>query len=388
MTALFFYPGRSNCDPMQYVSQADINAMATLKQRDVHSVIQTMQVAHQRAGERTAYFYMWVRVIIIVIVIIAIWVAAHFHALRILYKSDVEWFETRYTQGPRPKGAHHVSLNCLLISTEYPVFAQTFMSQTCRSLPQTAGIFLLTMIQTFGDEMEGIHYSGSREQLRWDRFRTFISDYAHWNVPDNPWRFLFRNASMFARSVAVQKAQKTTTGVTMLSALFDGGLCAVATQFTKPDTDAPTMCEELLAEQLVYFQSCDVTRLASAVQNGSTVGSFAGALSSTGGSRAALWVARAREWGSIGKAGLSALTTDTEASAFCGPLWWACDLIAIAVTAAIATAVTAAATGAFYAIGSCPYSQYYTMVRSADGSYVKQAWKGDPTTLPKRVRNR
>ena len=107
------------------------------------------------------------------------------------------------------------------------------------------------MLQMFGDKMEGVHYSGDRAQLRGAKAGEFVKSFAAWNVPDNPWRFLFGTASKFARSPAVQKARSSPNGDTMLASLFDGGLCAVATQFYDPDVDASQMCRELLDEELV-----------------------------------------------------------------------------------------------------------------------------------------
>ena len=90
-------------------------------------------------------------------------------------------------------------------------------------------------------------------------------------MPDNLWRFLFRTSSKFELSVSVQKARSMPNGNSMLKALFSGGLCSVAVQFYKPDIDAPTMCRELLDEQLVSMQSCEAAKMANAVNVGSTV---------------------------------------------------------------------------------------------------------------------
>ncbi len=166
------------------------------------------------------------------------WVYGHYRALTTLYRTDVEWFSTRYRLGPPPLGADHVSLRCLLLSAEYPQLARAVLSGC---VPQTSAIFLLTMLQTFGDEMRCIHYSGSADQLNGHRFESFLASFGDWNVPDNPWRFLFKDGTSFELSVAVRKARETTNGDTMLKALFHGGLCAVARQFYKPDVDAPTI---------------------------------------------------------------------------------------------------------------------------------------------------
>lgn len=385
---------------MQYLSQGDVNALAALKRQNAQQVLRTASIERRRDLERTADLHFWLRVAVVVLIGVVVWVVAHLQAMRTLYKPDVEWFETRYVLGPRPEGADHVGLDCLLFSAEYPAFAQTFLSQSCDSLPQTSALFLLTMIQTFGQHMQGIHYSGSGEQLRAKRFPDFIKSFGAWDVPDNPWRFLFRDKSQFALSVAVQKAQGTPNGETMLRSLFQGGLCAVARRFYKPDVDAPMMCRELLDEQLVYVQSCEAAKLAHSVQLGSSVGSLVGPLASSavGGSISTPLVSAAGSLmgtatDSIGASGLATLTGDTASTLACaaaGPFYPLCVAAMLAIVAGVAAgitlATTAAISGVAYAAVPCPFSQYYTYVMQSDGTYKKEAWNGDPADLPPRAK--
>lgn len=392
---------------MQYLSQRDADALAATKRRQFATVGRTVRTEHRRATERTDYFNVWLAVLLIVVLCAALWIYGHLRSLRTLYRTDVEWWKTRYVRGPRPLGSDEVGLDCLLVSAEYPAFAKAFLSQQCRSLPQTSAIFLLTMIQTFGDEMEGIHYSGSREQLGGARFHTFLKDYGHWNVPDNPWRFLFKSQSSFALSVAVQRAKASPNGDTMLEALFNGGLCAVARQFYKPEVDAPQMCRELLDEQLVYYQSCDAARLASAfnVGNnvgglvGATVGGAAGRALSQAGGRLAGRLAFSAIADITGEAAGTVGVMEATVAAACAPFvaffgigyaacvasWQIAFLATTLAITAVTVATTAATTAVAYAASSCPYSQYYTLVMQPDGSYKKKAWSGDPKELPSRT---
>lgn len=362
---------------MQYVSQQELDAFAKLKRKAATSVLRTTAVSHEREVEKRGFTYMWLEVLIVVVVCVALWIVGHYHALRLMYPKEVEWFDTRYTFGPRPEGDDHVSLQCLLVSAEYPAFASTFLSSTCRSLPQTSAVFLLTMLQQYGDEMEGIHYSGSGAQLGGDRLARYLKGFAQWNVADNPWRFLFKSASAYARSVAVQKAQSTPNGDTMLKALFHGGLCAVARQFYEPSVDAPTMCEELLGEQIVYYQSCGATRLATAVQQGTNVGMAGPIIGRFVGAQ----VAKAAAIESSEEATCALLSIFTF-----GLGGIACAAASILLDVALTVGTAAASAGMLYAAGACPFDQYYTLEMQPGGGYKKVAWNGDKAALPERAK--
>lgn len=380
---------------MEYLSQRDLDALAAAKRHEARLALRTARVAHRRVAERRDGAYLWLKVAVVGAALAAAWVYARYRALRRLYPAEVEWFATRYVLGPRPAGAAHYSLDCLLVSAEYPAFAHAFRSAACRSLPQTSAIFLLTMLQMFGDHMEGVHYSGDRAQLRGGRMGDFVKSFAAWNVPDNPWRFLFATASKFARSPAVQKARASPDGDTMLRALYDGGLCAVAAQFYDADVDASQMCRELLDEELVYYQSCAATKAATAEEWGSTVGALtaagtavpiAGAVSTA----AVSFMGTATS--ATGAAGLAALTGETAACVASGPFYPLCVLAVASITivaiTAVSVGVTAATSGAIYAAVPCPFSQHYVLVRQPDGSYKKKAWNGDVAALPPRTKTK
>ena len=259
-----------------------------------------------------------------------------------------------------------------------PGLCKTFLGASCGALPQTSAIFLLTMIYTFRDNLTGVHYAGSRAQLRGDEFKRFIASYAEWNVPDNPWRFLFGDARAFDLSIAVKAAQAAPDGDTMLGGLFTGGLCFVAKQFWSADTSAADMCQRLLDRQLVFYQSCRATRTAQALNVGTTAGGLVGA--TIGMSAAA-----------SGFAGAMASAPACFALSlipFVGPfLASACVIEEVAEIVGV-VAATAVATGIGYgvarAVQKCPFSQYYMLERQGDGSYKKVPWQGNPGELPPR----
>ena len=378
---------------MEYLSQRDVDALAAAKRLDARLEVRTTRVQHRRVEERKQSAYLWLKLAVLAAALVAAWVYARYRAMRLLYPAEVEWFSERYTLGPRPAGAENYSLDCLLVSAEYPAFAHAFRSQACGSLPQTSAVFLLTMLQMFGDKMEGVHYSGDRAQLRGAKADDFVKTFSAWNVPDNPWRFLFSTPSKFARSPAVQKARSSPNGDTMLSSLFNGGLCAVATQFYDPDVDASQMCRELLDEELVYFQSCAATKASRAMSTGSDVATAVGmavALFFTGGMCAVLALIPGVDVAAA--AGCAEAITEESSvavgSAAAATTAWANTTSATTVfaySAGASTAAGAAAAGISYSV-ACPFSQHYVLVRQPDGSYKKEAWHGDVADLPPRLK--
>ena len=208
---------------MEYLSQRDVDALAAAKRLDARLEVRTTRVQHRRVEERKESAYLWLKLAVLAAALVAAWVYARYRAMRLLYPAEVEWFSERYTLGPRPAGAENYSLDCLLVSAEYPAFAHAFRSQACGSLPQTSAIFLLTMLQMFGDKMEGVHYSGDRAQLRGAKAGEFVKTFSAWNVPDNPWRFLSFTSS-FRTSRTTVSIGDTITHVDyapVLHPLFD-----------------------------------------------------------------------------------------------------------------------------------------------------------------------
>ncbi len=407
---------------MDYVTATQARTLAALKQRNGALLGKVTRTEHARSVARRDALHFWIALVLSLVVGAAIWIYLQLHALRILYKKEYDWWGTHYAQGPRPAGQYHFKLTCVCLAAEYPPFA----ALTCGTLPQSSAIFLLTMIQHFGQHMEGIHYSGDRAQLRGASFHSFLKSYTTWNVPENVWRFLYPTKARFDLSTAVQKARSLPTGGSILESLYNGGLCQAAVDFYKPETSAMALCHMLLDTELVYYQACGASKLSAALRNGSSVGSAAGGIA---GGALARGVYAARSGISYGANAvrMTVSASDTEvfiaggtvdaatdaaatsaataeegiAAAACaaaGPFYAVClaassasiwaSVAAVIVTTALMTGLTTAATtGALYATMPCPTGNYYTLAMQSDGSYKRVEWDGDATDLPPRVKN-
>lgn len=387
---------------MDYVTAEQARALVALKRRDAALVGRVTRTDHARSVARRGAIHFWIGLGLSLLVVAGAWLYLQLRALRTQYTKEYEWWAERYTRGPRPAGQYHYRLTCVCLAAEYPPFA----ALACGALPQSSAIFILTMLQHFGDHMEGIHYSGSRTQLRGASFRTFVRDFASWNVPDNHWRFLFPTKARFDLSSAVQTAKSMPSGGSALQTLYDGGLCQMAVDFYKEDRSAAQMCHMLLDAELVYYQACGAAKLSAALRNGVSVGSAAGGI-------AGMVFGKAIQTASTRFALRTALTSGLDASidgaaegaaegviaAACAPFialfgigYAACVgsataamTLTMAITTVTTVAVTAASTAAFYATMPCPTGQYYTLVQQRDGSYRRVEWDGDAKDLPRRA---
>ena len=261
---------------MDYLS-ADVTRQLLQGQRREAQTLRTVALTeHRRSVARRDAIFFWLKLLIIGGAIAAVWVHVQIMGLEAMYAPEFAWWRTTYRKGPRPKGDKHRDLLCVAIAAEYPPVA-TLLTRTCGTIEQTSAIFLLTMLQHFGDKLTAIHWSGSREQLHGDKFDAFIKDWDGWNDPKtNPWFFLYPDKSTFERSSAIEAA-RATSGSSILKSVYNGGLCEAAIEHFSPDTSADQMAHQLLDEMLIYRQSCDAAKLAQSIQLGGNAGGMVGA---------------------------------------------------------------------------------------------------------------
>jgi hypothetical protein len=410
---------------MDYLS-ADVTRQLLQGQRREAQTLRTVALTeHRRSVARRDAIFFWLKLLIIGGAIAAVWVHVQIMGLEAMYAPEFAWWRTTYRKGPRPKGDKHRDLLCVAIAAEYPPVA-TLLTRTCGTTEQTSAIFLLTMLQHFGDKLTAIHWSGSREQLHGDKFDAFIKDWDGWNVPQtNPWFFLFPDKSTFERSSAIEAA-RATSGSSILKSVYNGGLCEAAIEHFSPDTSADEMAHQLLDEMLIYKQSCDAAKLAQSIQLGGNAGGMVGAAATTftsgltisnasvgvgqfgagvssmlsggtfaeGAATVGSSVAEASTEAAVagvldfGTAEVATLGTVETASAACGPFFWLCGAIGALVVTGIAVgaayAGSAAGTAIAGAVLTCDGGDYYRLIRQPNGTYKKVAWSGDEDALKKK----
>ena len=333
-----------------------------------------------------------------------------------------------YKRGAQPLGRTHFSVFCCAISADYhPLMAVTGLLNICPTINRAGALFLLSFTQMFFNNIEGIHWSGSPEQLRYDKATTFIKSWADWNVKENVWAWLYPQELDFTNSLAVNEAQNSWDG-SQLSSLFYGGLCHLAAAHTSDDSDADHMMQHLLGVKLVYFRKCEDDRKNKAVKNGIYGAAIAGSgyatanmawaqiqkslppppepgppgIELTDGGYGAWEAGEGAGMDVAEDAGAAAAEAAGEgvagpASLLCGPFAPLCELLSAAAIAAAAAAMTLlpylgpAAASAAVGVGvgaityykdKCKGGVYYILV---DGKEVP--WNGDISLLPPGTRH-
>lgn len=172
-----------------------------------------------------------------------------------------------YLRGPPPEGPTHYSIMCCAISAEYhPLLKALSLVSVCPTINRAGAIFLLTFAQRYSNEIEGIHWNGSKQQLHYTSAQQYVSNWTSWNVTENPWRWLYPQRIDFELSEAISSAHRAWTS-SYLNSLFSGGLCQLVMDQTSDTSDATTMIQHLMGIKLVLFRSCRAERLHNAVQN-------------------------------------------------------------------------------------------------------------------------
>ena len=181
-----------------------------------------------------------------------------------------------YMRGPKPLGTTHYKIWCCAVSEEYhPLLSVLSLLGMCPTLGRAGAIFLLTFAQRYFNQIEGIHWSGNRAQLNYAQAKSFVMNWANWDVPDNHWKWLYPQEIDFALSIAVKNAQLEWE-TSYLASLFSGGLCQLVLDQTSSTSDADTMMQHLLGTKLVMFRSCEDERLYKAMQNATYASMAAG----------------------------------------------------------------------------------------------------------------
>ena len=185
-----------------------------------------------------------------------------------------------FMRGPRPKGRIHFSMQCCASSATYPALdgVMGFLG-ICPTIPRPAAIFLLTFVNVYFNDVTGVHYSGSAEQLGRANLGVWLSNWSKWQDKKNPFAFMYTSYVAFqnslARREAVKSVDKDTGTVTvdptsMLSALYQGGLCHMCGTLFDDNTDVQTAWFHLLGSRAVYYRTCQAERAAKAMQDAST----------------------------------------------------------------------------------------------------------------------
>ena len=412
--------------------RASIRRLVNTRQKAARMVTKNAQERHITKVQVRRASKAGTNLILMIVIVSVAYMVGNIHALSKQWEYPFKWYAGKpvkgakgdvvggrqvygYLRGPRPKGQIHFSMQCCAISASYPALrgVMGFLG-VCPTLPRPAAIFLLTFVNVYFNEVAGVHYSGSAEQLGLANLPEWLSSWEKWQDSTNPFAFMYTSYVAFQNSVARRDAVRSVdedTGeltldpTSMLYSLYSGGLCYMcATHFTDK-TDVTATWFDLLGSRAVYYRTCQAERTAKAMQEASTamtvtsaclsVGYMAYALSGQvtiiGATLSSLYGVTsfgAMLSGMAGAAGAalgltsaSAATASAGAVNFWNPVGWFCLLFAVGLTVGMIVGVSvgvAAATGQVsYYKQKCDGGNYFIIV---NGRQVK--WDGDVSKLP------
>jgi len=387
----------------QFVTQSQIDTLASLKQRSAEELTRRTQVESRAAKDSRLRRKHDVFAFFLLIGVVLALIYSRVLLLQKMYSLQFAWYDGKKVgkpidgkygakRGEGGKGSVSFSMNCVCIKAVHPaLFGILNFFGTCETLSEASSLFLLLMVQHFQDDLQGIHWDGNEEQLKHSRLPDFLSSYSKWTSKDNVWSFLYPSQGEFTLSVAVQQAKGALPG-SYLDSLFRGGLCKLAVDHASKDDSAIDMALKLLGEKIVYHRTCEGERLQAAMNTGAqalTVGSVGVWLGRKVARRVATKVAATQV---AKKATMKAVTTavsgvaETELTADTITsfipvvdifMWFftAVSIISLVATTAVVGSNT-------YKNTQCLGGDFYVRVRNKDGSYTETKWEGNPDHLP------
>lgn len=185
------------------------------------------------------------------------------------------WFqrtdkERALSQSRAGRGRRY-SLFEVVVWSDYPSLGVLLNSLALLPRLGEEGARLLQMLVQEFPLANDLHWCGDGAQLRASRLPSFLSSHAAWRSDENPFRFLFRDQASFLASEEVGLAKMGES--TLLSALFSGGFCGLASA-TGPSSDALDVARALLGRKVRYRRVCHAERRAAGFEAGSQAAAF------------------------------------------------------------------------------------------------------------------
>ena len=256
----------------------------------------------QEHAERRARATRSLLIMVLCAFLIAFGASFRIGRLREEYASAYEWWRTGYRNGPTPEGLYpKVSVSSAAVALNYPPVA--FLSSLAfrsSDVSRFGASFLLDMASGFGlsRNLQGIHWNGSAEQLRFDRMSDFLpTDAAAFDASGNvqwayvwssftaktssgsyvnPWAgTLWPTIDHFSTSPAIQAYYTDRSGedAQLVEGLYRGGLCYIALNMASANRTASNLLYALVGSKTVVgSQPCSTVQVANSMLDGGTMG--------------------------------------------------------------------------------------------------------------------
>ena len=227
------------------------------------------------------------------LVLVAVYVQFRLASLPGMYPRAYEWWTSSTGRldpaYPTPQGSNPLmTVPNMAVRVEFPAAASVQqLLMTAPSVLRNGADFLLLMATHYSKSLKGVHWNGSSDQLRFEEMPSFLptaqgKDWNYiWHAFNatnaknefvNPWAgVLWASPQAMANSPAVQEYYGSPPRRGFLTALFQGGLTAVARTQATTDVSGEDMEHYLMGSKPVRLRgACGAAQRTNAMmQSGS-----------------------------------------------------------------------------------------------------------------------
>lgn len=224
--------------------------------------------------------------VIIIVLSFVTFVHLRTQSLELQYPQAYAWWTSdkgyNNLSFPPPQGSSQITVPTAAVSASFPLLAQldglTFQSTP---ISEQQALFLLHMVGVFGlsRKLAGVHFKGSKEQLRYTDLDTFLPTgngaytkdskskqfFPNWSYiylnflavakdgqSANPWaNTLWRTQTEFQNAPVIRDYYGSPPKRDIIESLYRGGLCEVAMTTMPPGTQARQHIQDLVGTGLV-----------------------------------------------------------------------------------------------------------------------------------------
>ena len=200
-------------------------------------------------------------IVILLLCVAFLWVYVRIRGLRNVYSVQYGVMSSpNFTSGVSGQSVVNHTFDDIALAHDYPAFYNIkVLVGLSTSLSVTGASFLLLIVEEYGTYLTRLSWNGSATQLNHHKIGSYLQDYAGWSQPDNPFRFMFANASDFSNSCAVLD-YNANSGNSMLDILFTGGFCRYADLNSTKYSSGYEMFHKLCGKRSKFRKNCEAHR--------------------------------------------------------------------------------------------------------------------------------
>jgi len=247
--------GAAHTDTDVYLDPGDLGRYLSHKGRKVRFMRSTARAQRGHASDM-AHLRTQTRVLVAALVLLALaWCTSRYLAAREAYRHVYDLLATpAFVLGRVTGSAPGFSARDVFLAAEFPAL---YALSGGSVLDLTSAAFLALAVDRWGGMLTQLHWSGPSLP---GRAAVFCADYAEWNSPVNPFRWLLPTEAHFATSIMARCKQRAPLTRTVANWLFEGGLCAVAQGYNGTGWSPVRILATVTGQFTVFTKKCPATK--------------------------------------------------------------------------------------------------------------------------------